>query len=268
MKPFTLRHSLMLASIFGLAASVSAVSSSAGNSEPIIVDTMAGCKYSSGTALLSFDPQYCGATAGDAAYVVLRKVVEFDTDSASTSVVVRCAADASGIYQFSRSASEFCRVRFLHTAYDADDKPIGETLARDVVFPLATAVGADETQVDGRTNSLQMCAAQALSSGTAVTLPFIYDPKWPAGGVPARFRLVQVRDSVNRQMEILSSTTNVLIESSMPTAGSYFYTLNPSLGGRYTFFCTFFDGDNKKIGETYSAGYYIKERFGITLIIK
>ena len=250
MKSIVLQSALMLASILGFAASSSAVSSAVGNSEPIFVDTKAGCKYCSGTALLSFDPLYCGATAGDAAYVVLKKVVEFDTDSASTSVVVRCAADASGIYQFSRSASEFCRVRFLHAAYDADDKPIGETLARDVVFPLATAVGADETQVDGRVDSLQIRAAEALSSGAAVTLPFIYDPKWPTGGVPARFRLVQVRDSVNRQMEVLSSTTNVLVDSSMPTAGSYFYTLNPSLGGRYTFFCTFFDGDNKKIGET------------------
>ena len=240
-----------------------------GDSSPITVDTTVGdAKCSSSTASLAFDPLYSAKTPGSASYVVLKKVVGFETGGATTSVVTTCAADASGVYPFAHSSSDPYRIRFLHVAYDSNDVQVGETLAQDVAFPLATAGGNDEILVDGRTNSLQICATEALEAETVVSLPFAYDSKWPTDGEPAFFRLTQVCDSVNRAMEVLSSSTNVLLESEMPAVGNYSYTLNPYKGGRYTFYCTFFDSSSNVVGRAYSASYYLKEKRGFLLIVQ
>lgn len=239
-----------------------------GDSDQTAVDTLNGTKYTTEAVSIAYDPAYSSEAADDASYVVLKKVIGFDTSAATTSTVTQCAAGASGTYLFVPSSSDPNRIRLLHVAYDANGSQIGRVLAADVAFPLATASGEDETFVDGRTNSLQICATEAEAAETVVTLPFAYDSKWPTNGVPASFRLTQVRDSVDRKMNVLSSETNVLVEAATPAVGDYSYSLNPAEGGRYTFFCTFFDGAGDVVGETYSASYYIKEKRGILILIK
>lgn len=240
-----------------------------GHSGPIPVDTTGGAKFISGGFSLSYDPSYSDREAQPASYVVLKKVVGIGTGLLTTSTVARCEAGASGDHAFPIQTSDPRRVRFLHAAYDADGVQIGDVLEADISLPFATASSdADGTFVDGRADPLQMCATGASESGTAVTLPFAFDSEWVTNGVPASFRLTQVRDSLSKSMKLLSSTTNVLVESAMPGDGDYTYTLDPKRAGRYTFFCTFLDGAGGVIGETYSASYYLKQKYGIRFVIR
>jgi hypothetical protein len=238
------------------------------SSDPVPVNTVWGAQYSSGDISLAFDPAYSVGADGDAAYVVLKKVVGFGTEAAVTSTVMRGEMNLSGRFTFPYSPSDSLQVRFLHCAYDADGKQVGEVLSADVVFPFANASSAGETFVDGRSEPLQHCANEAEKSNSPLSLLFAYDSGWATNAVPERFRLTQVCEQLNRSMEVLSSVTNVLLESQMPAVGNYAYTLNPNKGGRYTFFCTFFDSKGEPIGETCSASYYIKEKRGLVFRIK
>lgn len=237
------------------------------SSAPVPVNTVAGVQYSSGDISLAFDPMY--SVGKGAAYVVLKKVVGFGTESAVTSTVMQSEMNLAGRYPFPYEPSDSHEVRFLHIAYDANGSQVGEILAADVVFPFANASSVGETFVDGRIEPLQHCANEAEKSNSTLSLLFAYDSGWATNGVPERFRLTQVCDHMTKSMnKVISSSTNILFESQMPAVGDYSYTLNPNRGGRYTFFCAFLDGNGETIGETSSAMYYIKEKHGLVFRIK
>ena len=231
-----------------------------GRSGLFLVDTRGGAdRFAQETDAVTYGPTYSFRQADDASYVVLRKVEHAGTPQAVTSVVQTCSAGAEGSYVFSLGAADARTLRLIHSTYDAKSKLIGEELVADVAFAYTGC--ASDVVLDSRPDSLQKVAE---AGGPA---PLAYSTDWVTNGVPASVRLTCVCDR-SRKGELIESLTNVLLTADAPVTGVYPHAIDAGNGGTFTLTCSFLDAQGELLGDSLSASYYFKEKWGMLLFLK
>lgn len=223
------------------------------------VDTRADAvRFAKVASPVAYAPRYSGGTAVD--HVVLRKVQYAGTSSAVTNVVETFAAGAEGGYAFSFAADDERCYRLLHTAYDANDAQVGETLAADVAFAV-TGTGAANALVDTRENALQLVADDLAAHGGG-TVPLAYSTDWATNGTPARVEVTCER------AQKAGAATKTLVDAQAPATGDAEHAVKPNKGGTYTFTCSFYDMAGKLLGEPLTAFYGLKEHLGLIIVFR
>lgn len=230
-----------------------------GVSDPTYVDTMAVAKrtVTSTTVPVAYSPLYSGATVAGS-YVVLRKVVGYDTQWAKTNVVAECQAGAAGVFPFEFGEADGRNVRLIHTTHGSDGKPIGDEFTAD----LGCAYAGDSGQIviDSRTNSLQIAAEK----GAPVS--FAYSSDWVEGVEPTSVEIKRIHET-GVGKPFYSVETSVVFSAEAPATGLSEQMLERG-GGLYKYLFTTYDADGEPIGEPYSASYWFKERFGLAIFLK
>lgn len=262
MKPFLLALSALTAGVC-LADGASSVTSAW--SSAVCVDTRPDVvRFAKDASPVAYAPRYSGGTAVD--HVVLRKVQYAGTSSAVTNVVETFAAGAEGDKAFSFAAGDERCYRLLHTAYDANNAQVGETLAADVAFAV-TGTGAANTLVDTRANSLQHVADDLAAKGGG-TAPFAYSTDWVTNGAPVSLRITCVRDRRDKKGRSYGCSTNTVFTAAAPATGDWPCTIDPNKSGAYTYTCSFLDAGGKPLGDELTAFYGFPVKFGFIFVIK
>ncbi len=227
---------------------------------PTFVDTRdSAVRIAKPDASASYAVRYVDESAGDAAYVVVSKVVDADTASAVTSVVSRCEAGAEGSVPIAPQEGESRRFRLVHAAYAADGTALGDPLVADmaVAYPAAQS---GEVTVDSRANSMQLVAE------TGGSAPLAYSSEWAAGGTPVRVEVASVLDRYSKG-RLVTSATNTLLEVAAPATGSVLHRI-ASGGGTVTLLCRFFDVGGNLVGEPLTSTYRFDEKWGTCIRLR
>lgn len=217
-----------------------------------------GERKSASPFAVGYSPDWSVSTPDPSAEVVIRKVEHADTHQASTSIVQRCAAGASGTLQLDADALGFGNYRLLHDV-EVGGNRVGETLASDVAVGVESPASAS-TLADSRTNSLQ-CVAE---SGEIA--PLTYATSWVTNGTPAQVVLTKVCDRYRRGV-LQESVTTELFRTSAPADGVFNFRPESEQGGTFTLSCAFLDagGNLLDVGEAF---YRFKEKWGLLLMLR
>lgn len=240
-----------------------------GENEPVVQAWSAAFRVDSRGAVdrfakaddaIAYSPAYSVRAADGSSYVIVRKVTHPDTVQAVTSVLERCEAGVSGDIALSLGADDARTFRLLHTAYDASDRQIGETLVADVGVAYTKAASA--VTVDTRADSLQRVAE---AGGPA---PLAYSTDWCTNGTPASVVMTCVCDRYRHGQLVEPGETNEIFAAVAPASGDYSHEIVPGGGGTFTLTCSFLDAAGEPLQEPLTASYRFREKWGMLLLLK
>lgn len=223
--------------------SAAAVDGASAKSGLFAVDSRPGDRRSVASVSVGYAPSWsAGSLAG--ANVVLERVDHAGMNSAVTTTVATCAADAEGVHVIAAETGKTAAFRLIHRT-ELNGSPVGEPLVSDVAIGVASQPG-EEFAVDSRVGSLQLIASD---HGTA---SLVYDTSWTNN---AAHLSIAVTDG---------AVTNELLSVDADATGTYEYPM-ADVGVR-RLLLTFFDADSETIDTLVSEPFKVSG--GMLLILK